>query len=630
MTTPILIRNWLSLGDAVVLTAFVRDLSLAFPRQYKVTVNTPYSDLWRDNPYIDSHIVSREEPKNKGKVYTLPYGEYIPKHSEDFNHFIGAYHKSFKKQTGLFVPLTAAKPDLRTVKQVTVPRPAERYWVVVGGAKSDFQVKQWNRGSYQAVVNYLVGSGIPVVQIGKNGGPQNGKHPPLKGAISLVDKTNVREMMQIIAWADGVISPVTAAMHIAAGFDKPGVVIAGGAEEWWWEGYHADNPALANAQIKPQISHRYLHTLGLLSCCKKKGCWKTKVYDGREASMCLRKIDIDSQVLPQCMAMISPEQVYSSVLSYYLDGTLPEIPGMKLPSADQPIQFVKDGRTMVVRVDQLSETGKTQPAIKLDPSKMLSLPTLLVPEAVAAIPPVPPPPGKRMTGERLTICSVFYGKAYELHERWLKAVRKSPFRGQFDVRIFCNDVSERTAELLREAVAEGLVRYVYDAGRANAGKYPGMRALFHDPLRPIETEWVLWLDDDTFLDANVGWFVGAMEFIRHHQNISGFGALYSHPKVNRQAEDWIRKAGWYRHKPIPAGGIKFMSGSCWFIRKSAIETADIPDARLRNNGGDITIGEQLRQHNLSIAGWNQDKTVIAWSMTPRRGISEPGPYNLHQ
>lgn len=631
MTTPILIRNYLAVGDDIVLTAFVRDLARAAPGRYRVTLNSPYPEVWKANPYIDRHISSSKVPQDKGKVYTLPYGGYIPKKPTDEHHFIWAYHQSFKKSTGVYVPLTEARPDIHFAGDEPPIKPLPRYWVMVAGTKQDFQVKQWSIAGYQTVVDFLNASGIPVVQIGKNGGAQNASHPKLKNVTSVVDRVSLRETMRIMAGADGVIGPVTGFMHMAAALEKPCVVLAGGGEDWWWEAYHPDNPALRSATVKPRVPHRYLHTIGLLDCCRHKGCWKMKVHEKSGRKLCQRKTTKDGQVLPQCMADITPERVYESVLSYYLDGTLEEIPGMSLPSIKSPVKFTHGGRTMLVQVGEAGSAKTTTPLV-VDPKLLSSLKTQTAPVA-----PIKPEkveeqekaePPKDLTKERLTICSVFYGGVSALHERWIRAIRNSHLSKQFDVRVFCNAVGDRTKDMLKAAVSDGTIRYVYDGGSANVGKYPAMRTLFHDQTRPIETEWVLWLDDDTFVDVKPAWYVGAMEFARHHPSAAAFGPVYSWSHISPSANTWIRQGKWFRGKPIDRSGIKFLSGGCWFIRRSAIVAADIPDARLRNNGGDVTIGEQLRQAGLSIVSWNQDKSVVAWSMTPRRGISEAGPYNL--
>jgi hypothetical protein len=48
----VILRNSLSPGDIVMLTAAVRDLHLSNPNQFITDVRTPCPALWENNPYI--------------------------------------------------------------------------------------------------------------------------------------------------------------------------------------------------------------------------------------------------------------------------------------------------------------------------------------------------------------------------------------------------------------------------------------------------------------------------------------------------------------------------------------------------------------------------------------------------
>jgi hypothetical protein len=129
-------------------------------------------------------------------------------------------------------------------------------------------------------------------------------------------------------------------MHVAAAFDKPCVVIAGGREEPWWEAYVDDYAAFGPKAAPVTVPHRYLHTLGLLECCKLKGCWKRKVIktaDTDPKHLCkLISPTMSGQVIPECMNMITVDHVVEAVMSYYEDGTLPAIGA---PKTDTPVML---------------------------------------------------------------------------------------------------------------------------------------------------------------------------------------------------------------------------------------------------------------------------------------------------
>jgi hypothetical protein len=83
------------------------------------------------------------------------------------------------------------------------------------------------------------------------------------------------------------------------------VVIAGGREPPHWEAYPG---------------HQFLHTIGALPCCATGGCWRSRchtVADGdlkdRE-SLCERPVQVEPNLrVPQCMAMIQPQDVIRAV-----------------------------------------------------------------------------------------------------------------------------------------------------------------------------------------------------------------------------------------------------------------------------------------------------------------------------
>ena len=106
---------------------------------------------------------------------------------------------------------------------------------------------------------------IPFVQCGEQGH----WHPRLAHVIDLVGRTTTREFVRLMYHAEGVLCPVTFAMHLAAAVPtragrpphRPCVVVAGGREPPHWEAYP---------------HHQFLHTVGMLSCCADGGCWKSR------------------------------------------------------------------------------------------------------------------------------------------------------------------------------------------------------------------------------------------------------------------------------------------------------------------------------------------------------------------
>jgi hypothetical protein len=350
-------------GDVLAMTALVRDVHRAYPGRFRIAVDTPYRDIWLHNP----HVVPRDRG-SPGRYMQLSYGKSIGRAGRECIHFLTAWHHNFHEHTGLRVPLTEPRPDLHlTPAERTTRLVGGRYWLLVAGGKNDFTTKHYVYERHQRVVDALRGLGIPVVQAGA--ADRGHSHPPMRGALNMVGKTTLRDFFRLIAQADGVICTITAAMHAAAALQRPCVVTAGGREEWWWEGYTNTADQFGPvASRRVTVPHRFLHTQGLLDCCRNRGCWKNKrstaEADSRKSYCVLPVVSDGGQVAPKCMDMISAEMIVEAVLSYYADGTLPPVPGGTdvTPIAQDGHSFVDAaGRRLRVRVETVEAPPKSAP-----------------------------------------------------------------------------------------------------------------------------------------------------------------------------------------------------------------------------------------------------------------------------
>jgi hypothetical protein len=310
-----------AIGDIVVLTALVRDLKLTYP-EFQLDVDTSAPDLWRNNPHLTP--LKGRVPHRQLQWIKCAYGEGIRQQRNETVHFVAYFHRDFEKQTKLHVPLNFPHGDLHlSAGERDVSLISGRYWVVLSGGKSDFTAKVWKTTALQAVVDRLVSQlGLGVVQIGSN--DSGHWHPPLRNVLDLRGESNLRDMLRLIQHADGVLCGVTSAMHMAAALQRPCVVWAGGREAWWWEAYVNENTGFgAKASGKLGVPHRFLHTIGLLDCCSRHGCWKSKVTRiSNDNSLCKHPVETPGQPVPLCMEMITPDHVFNALKSYYDDGTL--------------------------------------------------------------------------------------------------------------------------------------------------------------------------------------------------------------------------------------------------------------------------------------------------------------------
>ena len=311
----LIIRNTQSPGDYVVLSAAIRDIHKAYPGRYAIGVDVPERAVFMANPYVDLNL------RGGGRKIVAKY-PLIGRCNQERRHFLWGFVDYFNEQLNLKSVLTELRPDLHLTPEEMANSPlgaVKPYWVMVSGGKRDFTAKWWLPGSWQQVVNVL-NKRFEIVQVG--GGSH--VHPTLTGVRNLVGKTSFRELMRLIYHSDGVMCIVTCLMHIAAAFNRPCVIVAGGREPWWWEGYTQENrlanlrhgiPNWAPPLNDTYVPHRYLHTLNQLPCCMNKGCWITKIEP--QKGSCQTPATIHGRRLPKCMEMITADHVIQAVESYY-------------------------------------------------------------------------------------------------------------------------------------------------------------------------------------------------------------------------------------------------------------------------------------------------------------------------
>ncbi|MBX3435747.1 MAG: hypothetical protein KF847_20710, partial [Pirellulales bacterium] len=316
----LILRSFQSPGDVLMLTAAVRDLHAAHPGRFQTDVRTSCPALWDHNPHL-TRLAEREAGvESLDMHYPL-----IHDSNQRPYHFLHGYPQFLEQALGVRIPLTQFRGDVHlTDDERSAPRTngqpplPERYWILVAGGKYDFTAKWWNPASYQQVVDHFRGR-IAFVQCGEAGH----WHPPLEGVVNLIGQTTPREFVRLMHHAEGVVCPVTFAMHLAAAVPtKPGrppqrpcVVIAGGREPAHWEAY-------------PQ--HQFLSTNGALPCCLDGGCWRSRcqlVGDGDpkdRQNVCERPVQIREDLrIPQCLEMITAADVIRRIELYFEGGAYP-------------------------------------------------------------------------------------------------------------------------------------------------------------------------------------------------------------------------------------------------------------------------------------------------------------------
>ena len=658
--TRLRLRHRYALGDTVLMTGLVRDIHRAYPDKYEIEVDTHFTNVWWNNPFVvkDKEKNSKHPPIELSWLNAIHWNSYAKYGTrQEMKHILAWYHYDFGRHTGIEVPVTDPWPDLHLDASEKIRRVAGRYWVVISGGKLDLTTKHWHTHRVQEVVDKLSAFGIRCVQTGAVN--QGHVHAPLNNVVNLIGKTeNARDLFNVIMHADGVICGVTAAMHIAAAFRRPCVVFAGGREEPWFEAYVNSFEAFGPTANPVPVEHKFLHTIGLLECCDKQGCWKRRVVPidppdrtTKVHTMCRNPVRPEhSHPVAKCQDLITSDHIVEAVMDYYDKNVLPPI-SQTPKTIFPPNPDLKKDESEGIRIPQVElirvdAAGAAQPEIVREPSNPVRTQKvyqqahpLEIKSHSGIMPKVPTHIlDNPLLGGKITVCVLCYGPHANLARRCLSSILATVPAERLDLRVATNEASQETVSYLRKLPLTKL--YV---NSANKFKYPVMRNMFYDDSCPIVTSHVVWFDDDTWV-VQPHWLANLAQTIidNHHYGFRMYGSLMYHDlrAYASHGTSWFREAGWYKGKSLrvkskgaeaPNGTvIDFAVGWCWAIETAAMRAADVPDVRLGHNGGDITIGEQMHQAGFGIKSWNLGKSLVACPSREnggRRGYSERFPWD---
>ena len=299
----ILLRNTQPLlGDRMMFTPVVRDLKAAHP-DWSIGIISAGAETWHGNPHIDGSVTEADADK----VYNIGPGKVTRGSKTNGLHVTEAFKTSLEEHLGERIVQGPFKPDIhlsdaeKNHRAVTGP-----YWVI-NTDTGPFTAKRWRQDRWQRLVDAL--PDITFVQVGL----AKDNYARLTGAnvIDMIERTKIRELFSLVYNAQGCISLVSSLMHVAAAFDKPCVVLAGGREPFTFEKY---------------ASHRYIDMTGTLPCCRHAACWHNAL------SACE---DHDGDVA-HCMDLITAARVKAEIESYYEGGAL-ERPAARIETRQKPI-----------------------------------------------------------------------------------------------------------------------------------------------------------------------------------------------------------------------------------------------------------------------------------------------------
>ena len=178
---------------------------------------------------------------------------------------------------------------------------------------------------------------------------------------------------------------------------------------------------------------------------------------------------------------------------------------------------------------------------------------------------------------------------------------------------------------------------VADGQPVNVGKYPMMRYLLDDgghAFSGSSAERVMWFDDDSFIRPRSADLVS---FWLQAAAASAFHDVNGYPYSTQTTEAWreaVKRQSWYAGQE-PLAYVKFITGGFWIAPRQFLRRYDYPFPDLFHNGGDVILGELVRQHNGTFGTFRHEHVGInadlagAESKAKRRGLStkrylEPG------
>ena len=290
----IILKQHQSPGDVLVFTATVKAIKETYP-EWLIDVRTPCMEIFEGNPRI-THL---DEKDSDVEIIGLVNDTEIHRSGVSGIHYCQAFIREAEEKLGVTLKKDDMWPEIfiRDVEKTWINQVETefgykgKFWLINAGYKPECPLKFY---PYWQEVAFLLRDHVQFVQIGSEGHV----HEPLQGVFNLVGKTDLRQLIRLAYWSEGLVGPISFQMHLAAALKKPAVVVAGNKEPVRWEMYP---------------DHRYIAVNGCLKCSAYyDGCWKSRLEE------CLNL----TGGRPRCYTMIRPEDVANAVLAYYAGGRL--------------------------------------------------------------------------------------------------------------------------------------------------------------------------------------------------------------------------------------------------------------------------------------------------------------------
>lgn len=191
-------------------------------------------------------------------------------------------------------------------------------------------------------------------------------------------------------------------------------------------------------------------------------------------------------------------------------------------------------------------------------------------------------------------------------------------RERFDLYVGCNESSPEILAVLRKYLDWGRIDALVEC-RRNINKDPMMRIL----LELCETEYVLWLDDDSHVLP--GWDEHLLRFIESNQPFDVAGHVFYLARRSEEYKDFLRKRAWYVSEEKEGERVWFATGGLFAARAAWLRHHDFPDRAMVKKQDDILLGDLIQQQDGVLKDFGKDREVmdrIRISDGQRRGGGE--------
>jgi ADP-heptose:LPS heptosyltransferase len=307
----LILRNFLSAGDVLVMEAAIESLHKLHPDKYVIGVNTSCDQIYENNP------LTMKMKLDEAEIIDMNYTSGINNCDKRPIHFMQGYCDMLSEKLG--IPLSCAvkapkiyiseeeKGWMNQVHETTGF--SGKFWLLGAASwKSDYTIKKWHQKGIQEVIDYFHGK-IQFVQVGAIG--DNHFSYDLDNVIDLRGKTDLRQLIRLAYWASGAFCLESFLNHLMAALGKPAVVLGSGMLPSYWIRYPTTT---------------ILTSEGCLPCFKEKPCWKSRVVklgdkDGKDLQLCELPV-LGQDPVARCMKMIEPEDVIKAIERYYNGGVL--------------------------------------------------------------------------------------------------------------------------------------------------------------------------------------------------------------------------------------------------------------------------------------------------------------------